>query len=580
MAIETIVRSSMKDNVCKPPTYMITVLYVDDEQHLLDIAKVFLERTGKFLIDISTSVADAQKKLKSIKYDAILSDYQMPVMDGIQFLKFVRERYGSIPFILFTGRGREEIVIQALDNGADFYIQKGGDPKSQFAELQNKIEKAVKEKTAIRAQKESEQRLTDIINFLPDATLVIDRWGYVIAWNRAMEQMTGVPASDILGKGNYEYALPFYRMRRPILLNLILSYDIAITHTYENIRQDGDMLISEKFIPDIYGGKGAHLWFVASPLCDTHGNIVGAIESIRDITGQKKLERSVRAGERRYHNVFDAAAEAMIVVDRDSGKILDTNMAAMRLYGYTRDEFRSLQSRDLTKDRERMIHADREGILYIPERQHKKKDGSLFPAEISGNVYPQKKRTIAIINVRDITERKNTERELARRNDELNAANEQLAATTEELRQNCEELSNNQRQLIQTNDFLTSLISASPFAIIAFDTRGTILRWNTAAEQLFGWSESEMVGKTLPNIPTEKVPEFEAFIQRVLSGEAIPGIELQRVTKDGSNVDIRLFAAPIYYDEQTIAGVLGIIEDITEQKATAEALLENRKILL
>lgn len=339
------------------------------------------------------------------------------------------------------------------------------------------------------------------------------------------------------------------------------------------------MLISEKFIPDIYGGKGAHLWFVASPLCDTHGNIVGAIESIRDITGQKKLELSVRAGERRYHNVFDAAAEAMIVVDRDSGKILDTNMAAMRLYGYTRDEFRSLQSRDLTRDRERMIQADREGILYIPERQHKKKDGSLFPAEISGNVYPQKKRTIAIITIRNITERKNTERELARRNDELNATNEQLAAATEELRQNCEELGNNQRQLIQTNDFLTRLISASPFAIIAFDTRGTILRWNTAAEQLFGWSESEMVGKTLPNIPTEKVPEFEAFIQRVLSGEAIPGIELQRVTKDGSNVEIRLFAAPIYYNELTITGVLGIIEDITEQKATAEALSENRRIL-
>jgi PAS domain S-box-containing protein len=558
---------------------MISVLYVDDEQSLLDIAKIFLEQTGEFLIDTSTSVPEAQKKLEFIKYDAILSDYQMPVMDGIQFLKFVREYYGSIPFILFTGRGREEVVIQALENGADFYIQKGGDPRSQFAELENKIEKAVTAKQAIRAQKESEQRLTDIINFLPDPTLVIDAQGCVIAWNRAMEQMTGVPAPDMLGKRNFEYALPFYHERRPMLLNLILSYTSAIAQTYENIRQDGNTLISEKFIQGMYEGKGAHLWFVASPLCDAHGNIVGAIESVRDITAQKKLEQSVRAGEQRYHNVFDAAAEAMIVIDRDSGRILDANTAAMQLYGYTHDEFRSLQSRDLTEDGKRMIPADREGILYIPERRHTKKDGSLFPAEISGNIYPQKKRTIAIITVRDITDRKNAELELARRNDNLNAANEQLAAAIEELRQNCEELGNNQRQLSQTNDFLASLISASPFAIIAFDTGGTILRWNAAAERLFGWSEAEMVGKIFPNIPAEKIPEFEASIQRVLSGETIRGIELRRVTKNGSKVDIRLFAAPVYRDEVTVTGVLGIIEDITEQKATAEALSENRRIL-
>ncbi len=558
---------------------MITVLYVDDEQHLLDIAKVFLEQTGKFLIDTSTSVQEAQKKLEHIKYDAILSDYQMPVMDGIEFLKFVRECHGSIPFILFTGRGREEIVIQALENGADFYIQKGGDPKSQFAELQNKIEKAVTEKLAIRAREESEQRLTDIINFLPDATFVIDARGIVIAWNRAMEQMTGVPASDMLGRGDHEYALPFYHERRPILLDLILSYNLPVAQTYGNILQEGVTLIAEKFIPYIYGGKGAHLWFVASPLYDANGNIVGAIESIRDVTVQKNLEQSVRAGEQRYHNIFNAAAEAMIVIDRNSGKIFDANAAAMRLYGYTLDEFRSMRSLDLTEDGERMIPSGMEGILHIPERRHRKKDGSRFPAEISGNIYPQKNRAIAILTVRDITERKNAEQELARRNDKLNEANEQLAATMEELRQNCDELDKNQRQLIQANDFLASLISASPFAIIAFDARGTILRWNTAAERMFGWSEAEMVGKILPNIPEGKISDFETFIRRVLSGDSMSCIELQRGTKDGPDIDIRLSAAPIYSDKATITGVLGIIEDITEQKAAAVELTESRRVL-
>ena len=279
---------------------MISVLYVDDEPDLLDIAKIFLERTGKYIIDICTSVGDAKRMLASTPYDAIVSDYQMPGEDGIEFLKFVREHVGSTPFILFTGRGREEVVIQALENGADFYIQKGGDPRAQFAELQNKIEKSVNERRALLAQKETEQRLTDIINFLPDATLAIDAHGTVIAWNDAMVRMTGVPAADILGRGDYEYALPFYNERCPILLDLILDYDDNAAQQYDRIWHDGRALISEKFIPHLNGGKGAYLWFIASPLYNRERETVGAIESIRDITEQKKLEWSLRESERRY----------------------------------------------------------------------------------------------------------------------------------------------------------------------------------------------------------------------------------------------------------------------------------------
>ena len=113
---------------------MISILYVDDEPGMLDIGKLFLERGGQFSVDIITSAPAALTLLDSKKYDAVIADYQMPEMDGIEFLKRVRTSGNIIPFILFTGRGREDIVIQALNAGADFYLQKGGEPVSQFTE--------------------------------------------------------------------------------------------------------------------------------------------------------------------------------------------------------------------------------------------------------------------------------------------------------------------------------------------------------------------------------------------------------------------------------------------------------------
>ncbi|MEI6294297.1 MAG: PAS domain S-box protein, partial [Methanomicrobiales archaeon] len=117
----------------------LRILYVDDELSLLDLGKLFLEESGRFSVEIISSAPAALTLLNATKFDAIISDYQMPGMDGIQFLKSVRASGNAIPFILFTGRGREEIVIQALNEGASFYLQKGGEPEAQFAELAHKI---------------------------------------------------------------------------------------------------------------------------------------------------------------------------------------------------------------------------------------------------------------------------------------------------------------------------------------------------------------------------------------------------------------------------------------------------------
>lgn len=144
-----------------------------------------------------------------------------------------------------------------------------------------------------RIKEEANRRLEEIIELLPDATFVIDHKGQVIYWNKAIEEMTGVPKVEMIGKGNYEYALPFYGDRRPILIDLALLNGINFAQMeveYDFFRLEGDTLLSEAYAPETYCGKGAYLWGSASSLRDTTGKVVGAIETIRDITDRKRQE--------------------------------------------------------------------------------------------------------------------------------------------------------------------------------------------------------------------------------------------------------------------------------------------------
>lgn len=149
-------------------------------------------------------------------------------------------------------------------------------------------------KKAEEELKVAHQKLLGIIEFLPDATLVIDEDRKVIAWNRAIEIMTGVPKEDILGKGNHAYAVPFYGDSRPMLIDLVFCGEIDFPHAYDFIRKKGNTIYAEAFVPQTYLGEGAYLWIMASPLLDDSGRIIGAIESIRDITEHKLMEQEVR----------------------------------------------------------------------------------------------------------------------------------------------------------------------------------------------------------------------------------------------------------------------------------------------
>lgn len=137
------------------------------------------------------------------------------------------------------------------------------------------------------------RQLLDIIEFLPDATFVIDHEKKVIAWNRAIEEMTGILKQDIVGQGDQAYSIPFYGWRRFMLLDMIGMNDTEITETYGAVTREGLSLYTEVFVPSVFSGRGAYIWVKASPLFDTDGNLVGAIESVRDITERKRSEEQL-----------------------------------------------------------------------------------------------------------------------------------------------------------------------------------------------------------------------------------------------------------------------------------------------
>jgi diguanylate cyclase (GGDEF)-like protein/PAS domain S-box-containing protein len=181
---------------------------------------------------------------------------------------------------------------------AEYTLQSGGGTRyyeARFANLERdivvilirEISDRVLAEDALRA---AQQRLDHIIEFLPDPTLVVDVEHRVIAWNRAIETMTGMPKELILGRSDYAYAVPFYGHPRPILLDFIGKDPSLDYPMYRAEDSTTEGLATEVHVPALYGGRGAFVWAKATPLLDRDGNLAGAIQTIRDITERKRAE--------------------------------------------------------------------------------------------------------------------------------------------------------------------------------------------------------------------------------------------------------------------------------------------------
>jgi PAS domain S-box-containing protein len=413
----------------------IRVLYVDDEPGLLEIGKLFLEGRQEFQVDILPSAQNALTSKAIEDCEAIVSDYQMPEINGIEFLKAVRGRSGDLPFILFTGRGREEVVIEAINNGADFYLQKGGDPTAQFAELAHKIRQAVARRRAellrVKAEqelRENEERFRSLIEMIPTGVLVHDQNGKILYLNPEGLRLAGAKSvEDFADKDVLTSIHPDDRAK-------VLEQN-RLQHTEDKIippvelrllTLDGHPYSAEVTSKSIlYGGIPAVLVLFQdlSPrkraedeIRAAYEQIAASEEELRGNLDEMVLARTEREkSERNFQTLVDIAPDGIYTHLND--RFLYLNRTALRLFGASGpDQLVGMNVWDrihpsfhsIVRERVKRLTVDEEPVGQYDEI-YVRLDGSRFDVEVTAVPYLYEGQNGTLVMFRDITERKKRE---------------------------------------------------------------------------------------------------------------------------------------------------------------------------
>ena len=505
---------------------MYHILYVDDEEELLTITKLYLEKTGDFLIDTSTSAIEVLQSGTLSSYDAIISDFQMPGMNGIDFLKAVRSELIELPFILFTGRGREEIVIEAIDCGADFYLQKGGDPRSQFAELTHKVKQAITRRRAEKARNESEEKFSTVFRVNPSMEAITDlKTGILIDVNETFLNVTGFSRDEVVGKTSPEAGIiaedqddirGYIRDLEPG--GSIRDVELPI------LTKSGKILLTQvNFAYLIVSGR--HLLF-------TQGI---------DLTGW----RSSEAVKERFRFMVEKSGDEIYLVKPD-GVIEYVNETAARSLGYTVDEMSHLNVREFDPyygPRFREYFEENKSHDMPPvETVHISKDGRKIIKEIRA-IYLHIGNEEYICGFgRDITTRKQMM-------DELHESEEKYRILVE----------NMQDGVFIAQDMVIKFVN-EPYA------------------RLLGYTREEIIGKPISQFIAEK--DLSLVVGRHnkrMGGKELPDrydfhlIHSDRTTE----ILVSMNVSTIVYHGSVAA--IGTIRDVSEQRHAEMALRESEE---
>jgi PAS domain S-box-containing protein len=562
----------------------ISVLCVDDEPPMLELFKRYLERTDEFTVTTASSAPDALHLLESGGFQAIVSDYQMPGMAGIAFLKQVRATDTHTPFIMFTGKGWEAIAVEAFENGADFYLQKGdtGTPSSMYADMAHKIKSALKHRQAdaevialnqlysvLSATNKSIVRIHNTSELLNEiCRIVVETGGFTMAWaglvnpeNHLIEPVgssgcvegyldTIAISADDTPRGRGPTGTAF-RERTFNVCNDI-EHDpkmapwrkAALERGYRSCAAFPFALDTERAgVITLYASEpGFFTDRIVRLLEEQSGDISFALETLIHEERRIAAEKDLVTSELQYRRLFETAQNAILILDGDTGQVIDANRFILDMLGYPREYFIGKHLwelgfiRDKSLAEQAFVELKTKGFIRYEDLPLERYDGQQMDVEFISNAYIVGDRKIFQCNIRDFTERKKQEMALS------------------------ESESRYRRLLNVLNEGIWSIDK---------DSRTTFV--NPRMAEMLGYSVDEMLGRSLFSFMDE--PAKEIAHEKIENRQRGFGEQndFEFLKKDGSRMYASLETASITGTDGSYIGAIAAVQDITERKAAEEA---------
>ncbi len=453
-----------------------------------------------------------------------------------------------------------------------------------------------KMKNDIRKKFFKPEQMLEMIDFLPDPTFVIDTEGRVIIWNHAIEELTGIDADDMTGRGDFEYSIPFYKARRPILADLVLHPEMDIENKYPSFVKKNDTYSGEVFVPGIREG-GAYLWGIAKPLYDDRGNIIGAIESIRDISEHKEAEaliarqkeeliatnEQLKFSEEKFLKAFKSSPMVVSISTVAEGRYVDVSDSFYENTGYTKEEVIGHTAFDINiwadlSDRERILKEMKEkGRVRDMVINFRQKDGGIRTKLFSSDIIMLNGVPHLLAINGDITEIKAAEETIRRQKSELENVNDELKRTIEAMEKAHSDLLMTQKELLESNEKLrfseekfSKTVHLGPVIItLSKISDGTYVDVSDYFLKLTGYTREEVIGHSSIELGIWADPaDRERMVEMLRNDGVVREAEFNFRSRHGNHYVMRYSAEIITIAD--IPHLVSIAIDITERKKAQE----------
>ena len=384
----------------------IRILHVDDEPDFAELVAVYLQREDdRFEIESVTSAQDGVDRLNETAFDCVISDHDMPKQSGIEFLETVREEHPDVPFILFTGKGSEEVASDAISAGVTGYLQKESGT-DQYLVLANRIRNTVEKRRAERQAEQIRTRLEAITENSNDTILTVDSEYTIQFVNQAVEELFGYEPDSLVGEPLTTLIPSRHHDGTPSNLEEYLRLDESTQNgavvEFSGQHRDGhEVPVSVSFSTFLESGNR---------------RFVGVF---RDISNRVRMEAELREREERFRQMAENIHEMVWMTDPKKGDVLYVNPAYEEIWGRTAEELyqnpQSYSDAIHPADRDRVddVLDPESTVAYEEEHRISRPDGEVrwvydraVPIQNeAGEVY----RTVGIAS--DITDRKEREQE-------------------------------------------------------------------------------------------------------------------------------------------------------------------------